>query len=102
MTMEILRISKPFSVDVFSDQKSPDQNPWECIGEFDDLREAIEACKIVVEDFLSRCKAKCNSADNLIFNYLNFGPVPCINGAENLTTFELYEYLNKRCFELIR
>lgn len=100
--MDEIKQYKKFSVDVFSDQKSTDQNPWERIGEFDDLREAIEACKIVVEDFLGRCKSKCNSADNLIFNYLNYGPVPCINGVENLKAFEIYEYLNKRCFELIR
>lgn len=100
--MEVMELSKPFSVDIFSDRRSNDQNPWVRIGEFDDLEEAIEACKMVVDNFLSRYRAQPASADTLIFNYLNYGSVPCINGTENLKAFELYEYLNRRCAELGR
>ena len=100
--MEVMDLVKPFSVDIFSDDRSNDQNPWVRIGEFDDLEKAIEACKMVVDDFLSRYRAQPANADTLIFNYLNYGPVPCINGTENLKAFELYEYLNRRCFELGR
>lgn len=100
--MEVMDLVKPFSVDIFSDHRSNDQNPWVRIGEFDDLEKAIEACKMVVDDFLSRYRAQPANADTLIFNYLNYGPVPCINGTENLKAFELYEYLNRRCFELGR
>ena len=102
MTMEVMGISKPFSVDIFSDHRKNYQNPWVRIGEFDDLGEAIEACKMVVDDFLSRYRVQPASADTLMFNYLNYGPVPCINGTENLKAFELYEYLNRRCVELGR
>ncbi|WP_143070795.1 hypothetical protein [Polynucleobacter sp. MWH-Tro8-2-5-gr] len=98
--MEVISTPKPFSVDVFSDQNNIDGSPWLRIGEFETKGDAIEACKKVVEDFLSRYGSQSENADTLIFNYLNYGPVPCINGTENLTTFELYEYLNRRCLEL--
>jgi len=100
--MEEVDLSKPFSVDIFRDDGPIDQSPWLCIGEFDAKEDAIEACKRVVEDFLRKCESQSESANTLIFNYLNYGPVPCINGTENLTTFELYEYLNRRCLELGR
>ena len=61
--MEVIDLSKPFSVDIFSDHKSNDRNPWVRIGEFDDLGEAIEACKMVVDDFLSMYRAQPASAD---------------------------------------
>ena len=102
MTMKVISTPKPFSVDVFSDQNNIDGSPWLRIGEFDTKGDAIEACKKVIEDFLSRYRSQSENADTLIFNYLNYGPVPCINGTENLTTFELYEYLNRRSLELGR
>jgi len=35
--MEEVDLSKPFSVDIFSDDGPIDQSPWLCIGEFNRL-----------------------------------------------------------------
>ena len=50
--MEVMNLSKPFSVNVYSDFRRSKPGPWVRIGEFDKLDDAIEACKKVVDDFL--------------------------------------------------
>lgn len=47
--MQEFDLSKPFSVDVFSDGGPIDQSPWIRLGEFDDLSEAIKASKKVID-----------------------------------------------------
>lgn len=99
--MQAVDLSKPFSVDVFSESSSIGQSPWQRLGKFQSLDQAISTCKKVVDDYLTQYEHLAASPDLLTTNYLQHGPVPCINGVENLKAFDLYEYLNKRCNELI-
>ncbi len=76
-----------FSVDVFSERRSLSEDPWLRIGEFDDLNQAINTCKKVVDKFLNSRVSLVKSADQLIVDFLFHGDMPAINGAENLNTF---------------
>ena len=100
MTMEVIHLSKPFAVQVYSECISNNQSPWIRIGEFDYLCEAIEACKNVVDDFLCSPINVFISPDRLVSAFLSYGDVPAIIGAENLKSFDVYEYLTQRCKEI--
>jgi len=93
--------SQKFSVDVFSERRPLSESPWLRIGEFDDLSQAINSCKKVVDDFLSYRGNVAESADQLVADFLHHGDVPTINGAENLNCFDIYEYLTQRCGEIL-
>ena len=88
--------SKKFSVDVFSERRPLSESPWLRIGEFSDLNQAINICKKVVDDFLTSHTNAIKNADQLVADFLHNGDVPVINGAENLSSFDIYEYLTQR------
>lgn len=98
--MQAINTSKPFSVDVFIDGYAMDQSPWIRLGEFKTLDQAIAKCKKVIDDYLNQYMHSVASPEALVENYLMYGPVPCINGVDNLGSFDLYEYLNTRCAEI--
>ena len=98
--MQAVHLSKQFTVDVFSDHDLSNANAWSCIGEFDNLNDAINACKKVIDGFLINSRALFPNAEALAAHYLSYGPAPCINGVENLRSFDMYGYLDKRCVEL--
>ncbi len=54
MTMHELHLSKPISVEVFSDGEPMDQNPWLRLGELQFLDLAIATCKEVVDKYLNQ------------------------------------------------
>jgi hypothetical protein len=70
------------------------------LGEFDDLNQAINSCKKVVDDFLNSRGNVAESADQLVFDFLYHGDVPTISGAENLRSFDVYEYLAERSSQI--
>lgn len=90
-----------FTVNVFNDRIPSGENSWSHLGQFDNSHDAIQACKKVVEDFLINCRELPNK-EALVLEYLSYGPVPCINVADNLAVFDLYEFLDQRCAELIQ
>ena len=92
--------SQKFSVDVFSERRPLSESPWLHIGKFDDLNQAINTCKKIVDDFLSSRVNVTESADQLVADFLHHGDVPAINGVENLNSFDIYEYLLQRCKEI--
>lgn len=100
--MEAINLSKSFSVDVYSDFRRSKQSPWVRIGEFDNLDDAIEACKKVVDDFLQSPINAFLGSERLRTAFFSYGDVPVINGVENLRSFDIYEYLAKRCGEVSR
>ena len=89
-----------FSVDVFSERRPLSESPWLRIGEFDDLNQAINSCKKVVDDFLNSRVNVAESADQLVADFLYHGDVPTISGAENLRSFDVYEYLAERSSQI--
>ena len=92
--------SQKFSVDVFSERRPLSESPWLRIGEFDDLNQAVNSCKKVVDDFLSSRVNVAESADQLVADFLHHGDVPTINGVENLRSFDVYEYLAERSSQI--
>ena len=92
--------SQKFSVDVFSERRPLSESPWLHIGEFDDLNQAINSCKKVVDDFLSSRVNVAESADQLVADFLHHSDVPTISGAENLRSFDVYEYLAERSSQI--
>lgn len=100
MTMEAINLSKSFSVDVYSDFRRSKQSPWVRIGEFDNLDDAIEACKKVVDEFLQSPINAFIGSDRLETAFLSYGDVPVIKGAQNLLSFDIYAYLAIRCREV--
>ena len=97
--MQLAMPSNQYAVEVFNDQAPTRDNPWIRLGVFNGLDQAIAACKKVIDDYLSRHGDLMLSADELATNYLMYGPVPCINGEENLKLFDLYEYLGQQCIK---
>lgn len=95
-----IETDKKYVVEVYSDKLGLDNKPWRKLGEFSELNHAIDACKSVVDDFLMRSPFQETGAEFLINHFLNYGDVPCINGIENLNTFDTYEYLHMKCNEL--
>jgi hypothetical protein len=77
-----------------------DQSAWIHLGEFKSLDQAIAKCKKVIDGYLNQYRHSTPSPEELVENYLMYGPVPCINGVENLKSFDPYEYLNTKCAEI--
>lgn len=100
--MQLAMQSNQYSVEVFNDQAAPKDSSWIRLGVFDRLDHAIAACKKVIDDYLSQKGHLMLNADQLAGNYLMYGPVPCIHGVDNLKSFDLYEYLNRRCAEVYK
>ena len=91
---------KGYVVDVYSDQGTLEGSPWNRIGKFSDLAEAIGACKQVIDSFLNKSHEHHLDAESLIRHFLNYGDVPCISGIEGLDKFDPYLYLSEKCSEL--
>ena len=85
---------------MFSERRPLSESPWLHIGKFDDLNQAINTCKKIVDDFLSSRGNVAESADQLVADFLYHGDLPVINGVENLNSFDIYEYLLQRCKEI--
>lgn len=92
--------SQKFLVHVFSERRPLSESPWLHIGKFDDLNQAINICKKIVDDFLSPHVNVAESADQLVADFLHHGDVPTISGAENLRSFDVYEYLAERSSQI--
>jgi hypothetical protein len=97
--MQANNLYKSFSVDVYSDRSLLSESPWLRIGKFEELDDAIDACKKVVDDFLRSSLNTFIESEQLVTAFLSFGDVPVINGAENVPSFDVYEYLAQRCRE---
>ena len=91
--MYAVNLSKPLSVEVFDHNQPLDEGAWIQIGDYEDLADAVDACRRVIDRVL--CKPRYSSLTGyaLMQEYLNYGPVPCIRGVDNLDAFDLYDYL---------
>lgn len=98
--MHPLESSKSFSVDIFNDGEPLDQSSWIRLGNFKSLDQAIAACKAVIDGYLTQRKHLIASPSLLAEDYLKYGSMPCIRCDKNLSKFDVYEYLDKKCFAL--
>lgn len=94
--MIAVNLSRPFSVEVFADQRPPSESAWCKIGDYEKLADAVDACKKTIDDCLSNSRYSLLSGDTLTLEYLRYGSMPCIRGIDNLNAFDPYEYLESK------
>ena len=94
--MHAVHLSKPLSVEVFDHNRPMDQSAWIQIGDYEDLTDAVDACRRVIDRVLCKPRYSSLAGHALMQEYLNYGPVPCIRGADNLDAFDPYEYLESK------
>ncbi len=94
--MHAVNLYKPFSVEVFADQRPPSESAWCKIGDYEKLADAINTCKMVIDDCLNISRYSLLSSDTLTLEYLKYGLMPCIRGVHNLNAFDPYDYLESK------
>ncbi|CAM3678208.1 hypothetical protein [Polynucleobacter antarcticus] len=95
--MQLAAPVKSFRVNLFNDNQTLGSSPWVSLGEYDELGQAIDVCKKVIDDSVHDLPNKGLKGDELVTQFLQFGNVPCIIGAENLKVFHIYDYLESLC-----
>ena len=94
--MHAVNLSKPVSVEVFDSNQPLDESAWIQIGSYENLADAIDACRTAINRVLCEARYSSLTGNALILEYLNYGPVPCIRGINNLDAFDPYEYLESK------
>jgi hypothetical protein len=94
--MHAVNLSKPLSVEVFDHKRPMDQSAWIQIGDYEDLADAVDACRRAIDRALCKPRYSSLAGYALMQEYLNYGPVPCIRGVDNLDVFDPYEYLESK------
>ena len=94
--MHAVNLSKPLSVEVFDLNHRMDQSAWIQIGDYEDLKDAVDACRRVIDRVLCKPRYSSLTGHALMQEYLNYGPIPCIRGVDNLYAFDPYEYLESK------
>ena len=91
--MQLAAPIKSFRVNLFNDNQTLGSSPWVSLGEYDELDQAIDVCKKVIDDSVHDLSNKGLKGDELVTQFLQFGNVPCISGMDNLRAFNVYDYL---------
>ena len=94
--MHAVNLSNPLSVEVFDHNRPIDESAWIQIGDYEDLADAVDACRRVIDRVLCKPRYSPLAGHALMQEYLNYGPVPCIRGVDNLDAFNPYEYLESK------
>lgn len=94
--MRTVNLSKRLSVEVFDHNQPLDMSAWIEIGNYEDLAHAVDACRRVIDRVLYKPRYASLTGHALMHEYLNYGPVPCIRGVDNLDAFDPYEYLESK------
>ncbi len=72
------------------------QTAWIQIGDYEDLKDAVDACRMVIDRVLCKPQYSSLAGYALMQEYLNYGSIPCGCGADNLDTFDPHEYLESK------
>ena len=94
--MHAVNLSKPLSVEVFDHNRPLYESAWIQIGDYEDLADAVDACRRAIDRALCKPRYSSLAGYALMQEYLNYGPVPCIRGVDNLYAFDPYEYLESK------
>lgn len=94
--MQATNLPRPLRVEVFDDKQALDENVWIQIGEYENLADAIDACKKAIDWVLCKPRYSSLTGNALMLEYLYYGPVPCIRGVNNLDAFDPYEYVESK------
>ncbi len=70
------------------------------LGDFDSYAEAVEACKAIVERFVSSHFKPGMTAEELLSQYKSFGEDPFIVGDNSIPEFSAWEYARSRVDEI--
>jgi len=79
-----------------------DQDERYTLGQFDNLDEAIAACKRIVDEFLIHSYKPGMTAEELYQGYVGFGEDPFIVGPGATREFSAWAYAKTRCVEIAR
>ena len=91
--MQLAAPIKSFRVNLFNDNQTLGSSPWVSLGEYDELGQAIDVCKKVIDDHFRALSNAGLKGDELVRQFLQFGNFPCISGIDNLGAFDIYDYL---------
>jgi hypothetical protein len=69
------------------------------LGDFDDCRSAIAACKRIVDEFLNACDPKIGAGE-MFKQYTGYGEDPWVSSNDSECKFSAWEYAKERCQEL--
>ena len=94
--MHAVNLSKTLSVEVFDHNQPLDESAWIQIGDYEDLIDAVDACRGVIDLVLCKLRYTSLAGHALMQEYLNYGPIPCIRGVDTLDAFDPYEYLESK------
>lgn len=94
--MQEINLSKSLRVEIFDDNRPLDECAWIQIGDYENLADAIEGCKRVIDWVLCKPRYSSLTGNALMLEYLNYGSVPCIRGVNNLDAFDPYEYVESK------
>ena len=94
--MHAVNLSKQLSVEVVDHNQPLDESAWIQIGDYEDLADAVDACRRVIDRVLCKPRYSSLAGHALMQEYLNYGLVPCIRGVDNLDAFDPYEYLETK------
>lgn len=94
--MHAVNLSKTLSVEIFDHNQPLDESAWIQIGDYEDLTDAVDACRGAIDQVLCKPRYSSLAGHALMQEYLNHGPIPCIRGVDNLNAFDPYEYLESK------
>ena len=92
-------MTKRYTVFVDDNFHYMDESERYKLGEFDDCKSAIAACKRVVDEFLTGC-GEGKTAAELIEQYVFFGEDPWIKSDDPECRFSAREYVRERVKEM--
>ena len=70
------------------------------LGDYDSCEEAVDACRKIVDDFMSKGYRDGMSFKELWEGYMMFGEDPFIQGGGPECRFSAWSYAKQRCLEL--
>ena len=72
------------------------------LGEYTTCKEAISACKLIVEEYMEKGYSDTVTYEELYKGYTTFGEDPFIQSDDENCKFSAWDYAKKRCKELTK
>jgi hypothetical protein len=102
MVREAFAMSHKYTVMVDDNFHYMDESERYAHGVFDNCESAIQACKAIVDEFLTSHYETGMAAEELYRGYTGFGEDPFISTTDRQCQFSAWSYAKKRCEEICR
>jgi len=101
--IEFLKKKKRYKVYVDENSHYKDESERNLKGDYDDCDTAVNVCKQIVDDFLTKAYSEAKSEDQLWREYTNWGEDPFIvvTEGENNCRFSAWDYAKERIREIV-